>query len=174
MAILDMSGSLEDISNTRLRNLKERTLRYRFRMVHIPGVRNKTSDALSRHPSGCPAPQKMPLQDDHQGEDADCRQKSPRIPSTLLAGISIVPQTEDEDDTGLKMALCEALDSTPISWEDIQASTISDPCLQSLSDLIEDGIPERRHEMPADTHLIPVSCQQHLLGSFTSSSYLRF
>lgn len=30
--------SLDHISNTRLRNLKERTLRYQFRMVHIPGV----------------------------------------------------------------------------------------------------------------------------------------
>ena len=48
--------SLEDIPNTRLRNLKEKTLRYSFRMVHIPGARNKTSDALSCHPSGSPAP----------------------------------------------------------------------------------------------------------------------
>ena len=42
---------LEDIPNPRLRNLKERTLRYRFRMAYIPGIRNQTSDALSRHPS---------------------------------------------------------------------------------------------------------------------------
>lgn len=33
--------SLEEISNARLRNLKEKTLRYRFRMVHIPGVKHK-------------------------------------------------------------------------------------------------------------------------------------
>ena len=44
--------SMDNINNTRLRNLKERTLKYRFTMVHIPGVRNKTSDALSReHPT---------------------------------------------------------------------------------------------------------------------------
>ena len=30
--------SLDDITNTRLRNLKEKTLRYRFRMVHISGI----------------------------------------------------------------------------------------------------------------------------------------
>ena len=50
--------SLEDIPNTRLRNLKEKTLRYRFSMVHIPGIRNKTSDALSRHPTGATNPAK--------------------------------------------------------------------------------------------------------------------
>ena len=42
---------LEDIPNPRLRNLKEKTLRYRFRMVHVPGVKNKVADGLSRHPA---------------------------------------------------------------------------------------------------------------------------
>ena len=42
--------ALEDIPNSRLRNLKEKTLRYRFCMVHVPGVKNKVVDGLSRHP----------------------------------------------------------------------------------------------------------------------------
>ena len=37
---------LEDIANPRLRNLKERTLRYRFRMTYIPGTRNLTSPGI--------------------------------------------------------------------------------------------------------------------------------
>ena len=41
--------SLDKISNARLRNLK--TLRYKFRMIHIPGVRHKAADALSRKPN---------------------------------------------------------------------------------------------------------------------------
>ena len=44
--------SLEHICNTRLRNLKEKTLRYHFRMVHVPGVKNRVPDTLSRHPTG--------------------------------------------------------------------------------------------------------------------------
>jgi hypothetical protein len=43
--------SLEEISNNRLRNLKKKTLRYRFRMVHVPGVKHRTTDCLSRHPA---------------------------------------------------------------------------------------------------------------------------
>ena len=86
--------SLEDIPNTRLCNLKEKTLRYRFRMVHIPGTRNKTSDTLSRHPSGMPSPARMNLPDDNTAPDSACPNHSPRIPTTLLAGISITHPTE--------------------------------------------------------------------------------
>lgn len=45
--------SLDHISNTRLRNLKEKTLRYRFKIIHIPGIKNKTPDtplATKAHP----------------------------------------------------------------------------------------------------------------------------
>ena len=40
--------SLDNICNTRLRNLKEKTLRYHFKIVHIPGVKNRALDTLSR------------------------------------------------------------------------------------------------------------------------------
>ena len=36
-----------DMANDRLRNLKEKTLRYRFKMMHIPGLKNKAADTLS-------------------------------------------------------------------------------------------------------------------------------
>ena len=52
---------LNDIPNGRLRNLKEKTLRYRFRIIHTPGIRNKVPDALSRYPSGPRHPDTMVL-----------------------------------------------------------------------------------------------------------------
>ena len=54
--------SLDETSNTRLRNLKEKTLGYRFRVIHIPGVKHRAADAISRHPTGEPV--KMDLPDD--------------------------------------------------------------------------------------------------------------
>lgn len=33
-------------------------------MVHVPGVKHKTTDALCHHPPGCEAPQKLHLPDD--------------------------------------------------------------------------------------------------------------
>ena len=114
--------SLEDIPNTRLRNLKEKTLRYRFRMVHIPGARNKTSDALSRHPSGIPSPARMNLPDDNTAPDSACPNHSPRIPTMLLAGISIAHPTEDAA-AGLAAALCAAITGIPLDWETLQVAT---------------------------------------------------
>jgi len=46
--------SLDQISNSQLCNLKERTLHYHFKMVHIPGVKNRASDTIFRCPTGDP------------------------------------------------------------------------------------------------------------------------
>ena len=43
--------SLDNIPNARLRNLKEKTLPYRFQMDHVAGVKNRVADCLSRSPS---------------------------------------------------------------------------------------------------------------------------
>ncbi|GFO25984.1 enzymatic polyprotein [Plakobranchus ocellatus] len=53
---------LDDIPNPRLRNLKEKSLRYRFRVVHIPGLHHAAADAISRKPVGNPTT--LPLPDD--------------------------------------------------------------------------------------------------------------
>ena len=51
--------SLDQISNLQLCNLKDKTLRYCFRMMHIPGVKNRASDAISRCPTGDQTSPKM-------------------------------------------------------------------------------------------------------------------
>jgi hypothetical protein len=76
--------SLEDLPNGRLRNLKERTLRYKFDMIHIPGVRNKEADCISRQPSGTAT--KMTLPDDEATAAAtdDPSPTTPTVPRFLL------------------------------------------------------------------------------------------
>lgn len=56
--------SLKEITIARLFNLKEKPLRYRFRMVHFPGVQHKVAVALSLHPSGPTEPALLVLPDD--------------------------------------------------------------------------------------------------------------
>ena len=41
--------SLDKISNPRVHNIKDKTHRYHFRIVHIPGAKNSTSDTISGH-----------------------------------------------------------------------------------------------------------------------------
>ena len=76
--------SLENVHNSRLRNLKEKTLEFRFRMVHIPGIRNKAADAISRYPSGNPYPDKMDLPDDTACITSQMNLPTVTLPETTL------------------------------------------------------------------------------------------
>ena len=53
----------------------------------------------------------------------DCPRSSPKIPSSLLAGVSIAPQSE-EDVQGLSTAMCAAVSNTPLGWEDVPQPTM--------------------------------------------------
>ena len=61
--------SLEDLSNTKLRKLKEKTLRYRFKMEHIPGVKHRAADGLSRYSTHHNDSITTPAHDDSQDMD---------------------------------------------------------------------------------------------------------
>lgn len=60
--------SLVDLPNARLRNIKEKTLRFKFDIRYLPGVKNRVPDIASRYPSG--APNGMCLSDDVTVDDA--------------------------------------------------------------------------------------------------------
>ena len=57
--------ALDNIPNARLRNLKEKTLRYKFSMTHIPGAKHRAADGFSRYPTGSPVLLDLP-------DDATC------------------------------------------------------------------------------------------------------
>ena len=146
--------SLENIPNARLRNLKEKTLRYRFTMTHIPGARHRAADAVSRHPVG--KPDTMVLVD-------DLAYISPEdwTPATvtLLHGRDEVPcrttsnQHDEPDESTEAVLYSSALSSITslqcITWDKIRTETTSDETMFQLAQLIESGIPENRSEMPS-------------------------
>ena len=148
---------LEDIPNPRLRNLKERTLRYRFRMAYIPGARNQTSDALSRHPSGPRSPVRLHLQDDIQSPSSSCHGGPSAPPDTVHCSTCTLQEGD-----GLPVALCSALSATPIGWEQLQVATTEDPTMQDLMAAIEEGPPSAKD-------LLPPSIQAYfnILGDLT-------
>ena len=53
--------SLDDIENPRIQGLKEKTLRYRFSIVHMAGIKNKVADNASRFPTSSPEHQEMAI-----------------------------------------------------------------------------------------------------------------
>ena len=105
---------LDEIPNPRLRNLKEKSLRYRFRIVHVPGARHAAADAVSRHPVSPADPVHLP-------DDIATHTHSP--PSPIIHSIT---------------------------WDDVRLANSSDPNMNQLINVIEDGFPEHRNSLPPD------------------------
>ncbi|GFO24082.1 retrovirus-related pol polyprotein from transposon opus [Plakobranchus ocellatus] len=73
--------SLEAIPNPRLRNLKEKTLKYRFHITHIPGIRHVAADTISRNPVG--AANHLSLPDDANLVSTDKTSSRPYLIASL-------------------------------------------------------------------------------------------
>ncbi|XP_061178429.1 uncharacterized protein LOC133187074 [Saccostrea echinata] len=134
--------SLEDIPNSRLRNLKEKTLRYRFRVTHIPGVKHRAADCLSRHPAG--KPEQLHLPDDI----ASISYALP--PSYFLAGIrsNVDPDSMEDNLVAAVNTMLESLSIQSVTWDRVRIGTTSDAIMHHLLQLIESGLPETRLEFP--------------------------
>ncbi|VDI34220.1 Hypothetical predicted protein [Mytilus galloprovincialis] len=150
--------SLEDISNSRLRNLKEKTLRYRFRMIHVPGVKHHAADGVSRHPTG--DPEKLILSDDI----AAIRNSTMSLPpaTSFLSDIHHIDLESDatEIDNSVFISAVSSLDSLAVksvTWDRVRTATASDDNMNELINLIESGTPEFRHEFPPQlTGILPI------------------
>lgn len=80
-------------------HLKEKTLRYRFHIVHIPGVKHWAADTLSHHPTRPTDPEKLPLPDDIASvKDALDLPSLTDIRCSFLAGIRMVDESNTNDD----------------------------------------------------------------------------
>lgn len=142
--------SLEAIPNTRLRNLKEKTLRYKFRIVHIPGTKHKAADATSRSPTGDTQPELLHLPDDVQAISHDLLPEN-TILQSFLCGI----RSEDQNVTissnlelDLRTSMLASLESIEtITWDKVKKATSDDNTLTELSLLIEAGFPNKSENL---------------------------
>ena len=139
---------LDAIPNPRLRNLKEKSLRYRFRVTHIPGLRHAAADAVSRKPVGKPTTLTLP--DDIASVHPTPNSLPPLgLPHPFLSAI----RTYEQDSTA---QICMQTDSGPtevfksVTRDDIRLATASDPTMIALTSIIEDGFPEDRASLAPD------------------------
>ena len=147
--------TLDAIPNPRLRNLKEKTLKYRFHITHIPGIRHVAADTISRNPVG--AANHLHLPDDASPISTD---DIPTMPHTFLMAIRVQPDSPtlhpgEEDTLG---------GISSITWNDIRVATNSDNSMVKLIDLIENGFPEAKDNLP--TELRPYYQYRDKLTSF--------
>lgn len=135
--------SIDAIPNPRLRNLKEKTLKYRFEIAHIPGIRHVAADAVSRNPVG--QANHLTLPDDASPAYFDDNQ-FPSMSQSFLMAIRTMPDTS---------TMCSSEDDSlggvnSITWNDIRLATNSDESMMKLIDLIENGFPKVKNDLPGD------------------------
>ena len=141
--------SLEDIGNSRLQNLKEKTLRYRFRMIHIPGAKHKAADGVSRYPI---APSELTLLPDDITSSSDNHVDTGVLSPSFLHGIRNVATDTDGIEHSLINAATSSLHGAAlqaITWDRVRTATASDSNMNSFREAIECGMPGFRHELPA-------------------------
>ena len=107
--------SMNDIANRRLLNLKEKTLPYKFNLIHISGKRNAGADAASRYPASLLATSDSFMDDTFE-----------------LAGDSAVLASVSSSLYAI---------TNVVTWDMIREATTSDETLQELQQLIVEGFP---------------------------------
>ncbi|MEL6802297.1 MAG: reverse transcriptase domain-containing protein, partial [Bacteroidota bacterium] len=138
-----------DIPNNRLRNLKEKTLRYRFQMVHVAGVKHKATDALSRRPVGPLNPSQLELPDDTSPVTTHHSPKEPSS-SALVDFFSSLHLKQDCQESSNVWALRSL---HVITWDKVRLATSSDQSMEDLLHLVESGFPSCKGELPTELQM---------------------
>ena len=120
---------LGDIKNERLLSLKEKTLPYRFSIIHIPGQKQKAPDANSRKPTD--DAKKLPLHSDFKESDSiACIEPRLRLPEATMTW---VPGISADQEGKLAVAAATNLgDIRVVTWAEVQEHTLRDENLQKL------------------------------------------
>ena len=122
--------TLDQITNSRLFSLKQRTLPWRFDVKYMPGKSNNFSDATSRNPVS--------------GNDGDV------ACSEILAGImGNEPDEECIDDIAF-LPSNDNQDIRAVTWHMIKQETCNDNLMRDLSMLINSSFPNEKQELSAE------------------------
>lgn len=117
--------TLDEISNTRLFRLKQRTLPWRFKIVHLPGKSNHAADATSRHPS--------------RYEDI--------TDESHIASLDLFTEGDREESFIVSAIARDASEFFSLSWHDLRLATSKDETLNSLIHHIDKGFPTQRSQL---------------------------
>ena len=167
--------ALDDIDNTRPRNLKERTLRYRFQVTHIPGITHKAANATSRHPVSEAI--KLLLPDDVAllediGDPSSCKEYR----FAFLSAISIAETSPlyDDHESSLQQFTVATINSLQsVTWTHVRLATASNDDMNQLLSIIESGMPNSRHQLPPNLQDIRFQNEWVTVSSVMFSSFAK-
>ena len=113
---------LTDIDNSRLLNLKEKTLTYRFAIMRLPGKKNLTLDAASRYQAGQPDRLYLP----GEPPELDLLSDTTGFRHDSLTGLSrYANDTDTAEDSATVAAATTALEAvaTVFTWDMVHEAT---------------------------------------------------
>ena len=138
------SKNLEKIENPRLFSLKEKTLPFKFDIVHVSGVGNMAADAYSRNPS-------PDSEDDKDTVIGYMKAFLPYIRSEdVEEGDSYEVCIDREIEASLLASISAPQDGyiSAVSLARIKSESSTDESIQQLIKLILDGFPKTKEELP--------------------------
>ena len=146
---------LEDIDNTRLENLKEKTLRYRFTIVHVPGVKNKVADAASRFPTSDPDHldiASLQVGGTNERLTRDFVRLTWQEPSAL--DFTETAMVENSVEAALQATISSISigglggDCRAVTWEAVVKESATDKEIRQLVNMVRSGIPDNKELWP--------------------------
>ena len=167
--------TLDDVANTRLFRLKEKTMPWKFTVIYRPGKGNYFGDVASRNPSSAQVDaildgqetkiqcsSLLPIEPVNDEDAQELRNPVATSPQHLEPLYSPSPQhkinlvssfdCEDEADmiAGIACSFSKQLPVKAVTWELVKTVTNSDPVLQQVISLVMSGFPEFKHQIPVE------------------------
>ena len=125
---------LDEFTSERLFNLRRRTSKWRFKVVHVPGKSIPASDAASRYPSdnGHGSPEVL-------DSDSDL---------DFLAAVRVDCDDEHLEDMIVASAKAALNNVKAVTWERVKQETQSDEHMAKLVELVIGGFPNSITDLP--------------------------
>ena len=111
--------ALDSIDNPRVLRLKEKTLRYNFTIMYVPGKKNCLADTMSRLPS-----------------------------VAAEASYDYSSETDIEENANAFAVTATNNMPSTVSWERVNEEAVFDETCAALKETIEKGFPERKEDLP--------------------------
>ena len=130
-------GKMAEIPNQRVLSFVEKSMSWRFDLVHVPGTTIPAPDATSRHPNptGCKGQVNVITEDEDEKIDMFSPLRVHAEPDQIEVGVVAAARL------GLR-------ELQAVTWQRVREETAKDPYMLQLEEMSAHGFPESVRDMP--------------------------
>ena len=132
--------SLDDVANTRLFRLKEKTMPWKFTVIYKPGKTNLLADATSRNPCNM----------EEKGSVVVTNRSGDNTDSVKVEEVHMEDNEDPEKSvvTSVKTTFTKQMPMKAVTWELLKTVTKTDETLQQVMSLVLQGFPNYKFQLP--------------------------